>query len=99
MKTARMTILLTPDQKAAIHARAERLGISTGEMVRRAVDSYGQVAANDAKSESEVVLDALADELLAAAEEAKAALAAANRDVMETVKLLTKNREVANGGV
>ena len=98
MKSARMTILLTPEQKAAIHARARTLGISTGEMVRRAVESYGK-AAKQPPSESEAVLNALADELFAAAKQAKSALAAASRDVQTTVKLLAKSREAANARV
>ena len=63
MKTERMTILVTPEQKAAILARAERLGLSAGEMVRRAVESYDPAAGSD---EDQAVLDALADELFAA---------------------------------
>jgi len=95
MKSARMTILLTPEQKAAIHVRARTLGVSTGEMVRRAVESYG-TAAKAPRSESEAVLNALADELFTAAKEAKSALAAASRDVQTTVKQLAKSREAAN---
>ena len=95
MKSARMTILLTPAQKAAIRARAQALGVSTGEMVRRAVESY-RTAAKETPSGSEAVLNALADELFAAAKEAKSALAAASRDVQTTVKQLAKSREAAN---
>ncbi|MBI3524274.1 MAG: hypothetical protein HY066_07050 [Betaproteobacteria bacterium] len=95
MKTARMTILMTPEEKAVIHSRAESLGVSTGEMVRRAVESYS-TAANEPPSESEAVLNALADELFAAAKESRAALAAATRDIQATVKRLAKNRGVAN---
>ena len=98
MKSARMTILLTPAQKAAIQARAQTLGVSTGEMVRRAVESYG-TAAKEPPSESEAVLNALADELFAAAKEAKSALAAASRDVQTTVKQLAKSREAENARV
>jgi hypothetical protein len=99
MKTARMTILLTPEEKASIHARAEHMGVSTGEMVRRAVESYGQVSATAPRSESEVLLNALADELFAAAKDARAALTEANRQVQATVKLLAKSREVSNARV
>lgn len=98
MKTARMTILMTPEQKAAINARAESLGVSSGEMVRRAVESYG-AAANEPQSEAEAVLNALADELFAAAKEAKAALAAANREVQVTVRQLAKHRGASDGRV
>lgn len=38
MKTERMVLLVTPEEKAAIAAKAERLGISTSAFVRRAVD-------------------------------------------------------------
>jgi len=98
MKTARMTILVTPEAKTAIHARAEHLGVSTGELVRRAVEEYGS-AANDFPSESEEMLNALADELFTAAKEAKLALAAANHDVQQTIKQLAKSREITNGRV
>jgi hypothetical protein len=96
MKTARMTILLPPEDKAAIHARALSFGISAGELVRRAVESYGNGrAAGDADAESEMVLNALADELFAAAAEARAALAQANVEVQATVKQLSKRRGAA----
>lgn len=95
MKTARMTILLTPKQKGEIQARAERLGVSTGELLRRAVQTYDASAANESAAESEAVLDALADELMAAAKAASAALAAADRDVRATVKQLSKSREAS----
>ena len=97
MKTARMTILLTPEQKAAIQARAESLGLSTGELLRRAVETYGTNPTDDA-AESEAVLNALADELFAAAKAARAALAAANRDVQATVKQLSQSRESSHVG-
>ncbi|MGI9303935.1 MAG: plasmid mobilization protein [Gammaproteobacteria bacterium] len=56
MKTERMTILVTPDEKAAINARAESLRIPAAEFVRRAVADY------DPNLES-AELVALADEL------------------------------------
>lgn len=98
MKTARMTILLTPEQKVAIQARAERLGLSTGELLRRAVETYDTSAASEDAAESEAVLNALADELFAAAKAARAALAVANREVQATVKQLSKSRESSHVG-
>ncbi len=56
MKTERLTILVTPDQRRALAAKAKRLNLSAGEVVRRAVDSYGS-------DDDERVLGALADEL------------------------------------
>lgn len=40
MKTARMTIVLDPADKARIEARARASAMSTGEYVRRASQSY-----------------------------------------------------------
>ena len=39
--TARVVVLMTPAEKAALDAKAERAGrISSAELVRRAVDAY-----------------------------------------------------------
>jgi len=97
MKTERMTVLVTPEQKAAILARASSLGLSAGEMVRRAVESYQPSAANAA--EDEVVLNALADELCSAANSARAALGEANREIQATLKQLAKSRRATHGCV
>lgn len=40
MKTDRLTLLISPSDKAAINARAELLGISVSELVRRASLDY-----------------------------------------------------------
>lgn len=40
MKTDRLTLLISPADKAAINARAELLGISVSELVRRAALDY-----------------------------------------------------------
>lgn len=40
MQTARVTVLMTPDRKAAIEQRAAELGVSSGEYIRLAVDNY-----------------------------------------------------------
>jgi hypothetical protein len=88
VKTERMTILVTPEQKAAITARAESLGLSAGEMLRRAAETYS----SDAKPGSEDLLNALADELFAAAKSARAALSSANKEVRTTLRQLQKRR-------
>lgn len=92
MKTERMTILLTPKQKAAILARAQRLGLSAGEVMRRAVEAYQPSAS---RGEDEAVLNALADELLVAAKEARKALNAATEEIQVTLRQLAKSRESA----
>ncbi len=40
MQTARVTVLMTPERKAALEATASGLGVSTGEYIRLAVDNY-----------------------------------------------------------
>jgi hypothetical protein len=40
MKTDRLTLLIKPADKAAINARAEALGISVSELIRRAALDY-----------------------------------------------------------
>jgi uncharacterized coiled-coil protein SlyX len=40
MRTARMTVLMTDAEKAEIEADAARLGVSSGEYVRLAVDNF-----------------------------------------------------------
>ena len=88
MKSERMTILVTPEQKAAITARAESLGLSTGEMLRRAAETYQ----DERKQEGEALLNALADELFAAAKSARTALSSANKEVRATLRQLQKRR-------
>jgi hypothetical protein len=40
MRTARVTVLMRPEEKAEMEANAARLGISSGEYVRLAVDNF-----------------------------------------------------------
>lgn len=49
MQTARMTVLMTPDRKAAIEQRAAQLGVSSGEFIRLAVDNYSPSDAEEAE--------------------------------------------------
>jgi|GEM_PF-2801321 len=57
MQTARMTVLMTPDRKAAIEQRAAQMGVSSGEFIRLAVDNY------DRDDVTEEELGALVDEV------------------------------------
>lgn len=59
MQTARVTILMTPDRKAAFDALAAERGLSTGEFFRRAGD---REAVGD-NADKEALLAALTDEL------------------------------------
>ncbi len=67
MKTERLTILVTRDQRRAIAAKAKRLNLSAGEVVRRALDSYRS-------DDDERILGALADELERSVKEARTAI-------------------------
>jgi hypothetical protein len=98
MKTERMAVLVTPEQKSAILARAESLGLSAGELVRRAVESYHPSSSRKA-GEDEAVLNALADELLAAAKSARASLRDANKEIQWTLKQLARSRDGTRGSV
>lgn len=40
MQTARMTVLMTPERKAEIEARALQLGVSSGEFLRLAAERF-----------------------------------------------------------
>lgn len=85
LKTERLAVLVSPEEKATLHARAEALGISTGEMIRRAALAYRP---SDQAAESEIVLEALADELIAAAKEARQALNSAEKELRATLRTL-----------
>jgi hypothetical protein len=40
IRSQRMTVLLTPEAKAIIEARARTLGITSSELARRAIEAY-----------------------------------------------------------
>jgi len=45
MRTARVTVLMSPREKAEVEANARRLGMSSGEYIRLAVDNFDQPTA------------------------------------------------------
>jgi hypothetical protein len=77
VKSERLTILVTPDQKRAIASKAKSLNLSAGEVVRRAVDSYRT-------DEEERMLAALADELERSVKEARKAIREALGELQRT---------------
>jgi len=87
MKTERMTILLTPQQKHAINVKAQRLNLSAGEVVRRAVEQYRE-------NEDEALLAALADELERSVREARAALKTALEETRGTLEHLAGSKSI-----
>ncbi len=83
MQTARVTILMTPDKKAAFDAVATKRGVSTGEFFRRAGDREAQ----DNEGEKEAELAVLTREL-------EDALPQMREDFDETLKSLRAMNEM-----
>jgi pyrimidine operon attenuation protein/uracil phosphoribosyltransferase len=77
MRTARLTVLLPPDRKMEIEQKAATMGISTGELVRRAVDDYNQLTP---EQEAELAM------LVEQANSAIPAMAASLDRMIETVR-------------
>jgi hypothetical protein len=86
VKTERLNLLISPDAKAEIAARASALNLSTSELIRRAVASY-EPAADDAE------LQALARELLETVARTEQALDAAVRRLEHLEQTLERCRD------
>jgi hypothetical protein len=86
MKTERLVILLSPEEKQAITGKAKALKLSAGEMVRRAVENYRP------DDDEESILGALADELINAAAESRALLEEALKELGETREYFAARR-------
>lgn len=87
-QSARVTVLMTPDKKVEIETEAARLGVSSGEYIRLAVDRF------DAAEEEEV-LRAVVDEanaviprMIASLDNSIASLEAAHQEVDEVLRKL-----------
>lgn len=87
MKTERLVILVTRQEKQAINARAKSLNMSTSEIVRRAVDNY-----RPNERHEEEVLERLATELEASTKETRKALRAAQKELNETLAYFADKR-------
>lgn len=83
MKTARTTVLMTPEEKAAIEMRAASRGVSSSEYIRLAVDNFEKVS-----DEEEAELAALVEEVNKAIPKMKASL---DRTSKSLRKLLREN--------
>jgi hypothetical protein len=73
--TERLVVLLTPEQKTAIAARAKAQNLTMGEVVRRSVESYRP-------SEDDVALEKLLEQVEASTTQANHAL----DDALEAIK-------------
>jgi hypothetical protein len=78
MRSARTTVLMTPQEKTALEKRAASRGVSSGEYIRLAVDNFEKVS--DAQ---EAELQALADELNIAVPKMKASLEQSSKVLSE----------------
>jgi hypothetical protein len=58
MRTARTTVLMTPEEKAAIEKRAASMGVSSGEYIRLAVDNYERVSPKEEAELAALVTEA-----------------------------------------
>jgi len=80
--TARVPVLMTETEKARIVKKARQAGISTGEYMRRAADSFSP-------SNEDTVLENMIDQMLKATERAEKAI----DDVLEYVAV--SNQRIA----
>jgi mobilization protein NikA len=78
MRTARTTVLMSPEQKAAIEKRAASMGVSSGEYIRLAVDNFEKVS-----PEQEAELEALVGEVNQAVPKMAAMLDSMSRTLQE----------------
>jgi hypothetical protein len=81
MKTARTTVLMTPEEKAALEKRAASLGVSSGEYIRLAVDNYERIS-----PEEEAELGALVKEVNTAIPKMRASLDRMSKTLRKTLK-------------
>ena len=69
MRSARVTVLMKPEEKAALEDKAAKRGVSSGEYLRLAVDNFENLS-----DKQEAELAELAKELKSAVPKMKAAL-------------------------
>lgn len=86
MKTERLVILVTPEQKRAIAHRAKALDVSVAELLRRSAEGFGTGA-------DEALFTALASELQKAVRESRAALRGALAEAETTLAQIGRRRK------
>ena len=84
MRTERLTILVSPDEKASMVAMAQSLGMTTSDMLRFAFASMNPVQAN--------MVEGLTREVERSIDLARKAVADAHREVLETMKVTRGER-------
>ena len=58
MRTERVTVLMKPEEKAAIEAKAAERGVSSGEYIRLAVDNFDRISAEEEAELAALVAEA-----------------------------------------
>jgi len=89
MKTRRLTILVTPEERAAVSAKAVALGVTDSEFVRRAVEAYSDVEEREALAVLAREVSLAAGKMRADLEEARSAV----RDALEHNRRLRLDRQ------
>ena len=85
MKTERLVILVTPEQKRAIAQRAKSLDVSVAELLRRSAEGYGEGADG-------AMLALLASQLQNSVRESRTALRLALAEAEATLQQLGRSR-------
>jgi signal transduction protein with GAF and PtsI domain len=92
MQTARVTILMTPDKKAAFDAVAASRGQSVGEFFRTAGDEAANKSASAKQEDEEAALELLAQVLEETVPRMREDLEAMQRSIRETRAALAAYR-------
>lgn len=88
MRSERLTILVTPEERADIDGKAARLGVTASELVRLAVDGFDV-------SQTELFLNAIADELEKAVEHMNKTLDETHESVQHELAEMRRERAEA----
>ncbi len=88
MRTERLTILITREEKADIAAKAEQLGVTASELVRLAVDGFDVSA-------TEQLLNSVAEQLERSVEEMNAIIDDTHDFVQRTLSEMRAERTAA----
>ncbi len=102
MKTARLNLLISPQEKANIDARSAALKISASELVRRAVNVYDPTAETGADKELHALSGELADAVSRTGKKLDAALKKFDHfqslmNKKETMRTEARNELIAKG--
>lgn len=84
--TERVVVLMTPEDKRQLEGKARAAGVSVGEVVRRAVESY------DPEIDDNELIEALLRAIRDTSAEAITKLEAARREVRGTLEYLAEQR-------